>query len=138
MHLGNMMYIGSFALILVTLTGALSLVNINNYFAQNNTNENSVQTIDPQKDVKILNDQMVKTESAKWMVNGQAQNTGKYKIRYVSITVNFYDKQGHLLYSTFDAKSYVDPGEIWNFEVPYRKSITPYTYSIKIGPTVLK
>ncbi len=133
-----MMYIGSFALIILTLAGVLSSVNINSFFAENNSNENGSQTIDPQNDIKILNDQMIKNESGNYIIRGQAQNTGQYKLRYVSIAVNFYDKRGHLLYSSFDAKSYINPGETWNFEVPNRKVVTPYSYSVKIGPAVLK
>ncbi len=132
------MYIASFALIILTLAGALSLVNVNSYFTKSNSYDNTAQTIDPHDDIKILNEQMVKTEPDKYIIKGQAQNTGQYKLRYVSITVSFYDKQRHLLYSSFDAKSYVNPGETWNFEVPYRKSGTPYSYSIKVGPTMLK
>lgn len=135
---GNVIYIASFALIVLTLAGALSLVNVNSYFTKSSAYDNAAQTIDPQDNIKILNEQMVKTEPDKYMINGQAQNTGQYKLRYVSITVNFYDKDGHLLYSSFDAKSYVNPGETWNFEVPCRKSGTPYSYSVKVGPTMLK
>ena len=133
-----MMYVGLFALIVFALAGVLNLANINTYFAENSTNENDTQTIDPQDDIKILNDQMTKTNSSNYIISGQAQNTGQYKMRYVSITINFYDKLGHLLYSSFDAKSYINPGEIWNFEVPYRKSTIPYSYSVKVGPTILK
>ena len=132
------MYIGSFALILLALGGILSLVNINNFFTLNSTNEDVVQTIDPHNDIKILNDRLVKTGSGNYVINGQAQNTGQYKMRYVSITINFYDKRGHQLYSSFDAKSYITPGQTWDFEVPYRKSTTPYSYSVKVGPTILK
>lgn len=132
------MYIGSFALIVLVLAGALSLANVNHFLVENSTNDSATQTIDPQDNVKILNNQMVKKGSDSYMICGQAQNTGQYKLRYVSITVNFYDKQGRLLYSTFDAKSYVDPDEMWNFEVPYRKYSTPYSYSVKVGPTMLK
>jgi hypothetical protein len=136
--LGNMMYVGSFALIVLALAGVLNLANINSNFAENSTNENGTQTIDPQDDIKILNDQMAKTESSNYIISGQAQNTGQYKIRYVSITINFYDKKGQLLYSSFDAKSYVNPGEFWSFEVPYRKSSTPYSYKVEVGTTLLK
>ena len=132
------MYVGLFALIVLALAGVLNLVNINSYFTENNGNGNGTQTIDPQDDIKILNDQMTKTNSSNYIISGQAQNTGQYKMRYVSITINFYDKRGHLLYSSFDAKSYINPDEIWNFEVPYRKSTTPYSYSVKVGPTILK
>lgn len=135
---GNIMYIASFTLIVLTLAGALSLVNVNDYFTKSNAYENTAQTIDPHDDIKILNEQMVLTGLDKYVINGQAQNTGQYKLRYVSITVNFYDKYGHLLYSSFDAKSYINPGETWNFEVPYRKSGTPYSYRVKVGPTLLK
>ncbi|HEX3013780.1 MAG TPA: FxLYD domain-containing protein [Methanobacterium sp.] len=134
----NIMYIGSFALIILTLAGVLSLVNINNVLTENSTSENNAQTIDPHDDVKILNDQMVNSDSDNYLISGQAQNTGHYKLRYVSITVNFYDKRGRLLYSSFDAKSYLNPNEIWSFEIPYRKSITPYSYSVKVGPALLK
>jgi hypothetical protein len=135
---GNVMYIASFALIVLTLAGALSLVNLNDYFTKSNAYDSTAQTIDPHDDIKILNEQMVKTEPDKYMIKGQAQNTGQYKLRYVSITVNFYDKYGNLLYSSFDAKSYISPGETWNFEVHYRKSSIPYSYSVKVGPTLLK
>jgi uncharacterized membrane protein len=134
--LGNIMYMGSFALIILALVGALNLVNINNNFTGNNINESSIQTIDPQKDVKILDDQMIKTESCTPIVNGHVQNTGQYNLKYVSITVNFYDKKGNLLYSSFDGKSRITPGEIWKFEVPYRKSGTPYSYKVEIDPTM--
>ncbi|MGB9980571.1 FxLYD domain-containing protein [Methanobacterium sp.] len=136
--MGNIMYIASVTLIVLALAGALSLININSYFAENSTNENGTQTIDPHNDIKILNEQMTKSNSGNYIINGRAQNKGQYKLRYVSITVNFYDKYGHLLYSSFDAKSYINPDEIWNFEVPYRKSATPYSYSVKVGPTILK
>ncbi len=132
------MYIASFALMVLALAGALSLVNVNSYFTGNSTYNNSAHTIDPQDDVKILNGQMVKTEPSSYIIQGNAQNTGQYRLRYVSITVNFYDRDHQLLYSSFDAKSYVNPGESWSFEVPYRKSGTPYSYSIKTGPTILK
>ena len=132
------MYIGSFALIVLVLAGALSLANVNHFFTENSTNSNGTQTIDPQDNVKILNNQVVKRSSDSYAISGQAQNSGQYKLRYVSITVNFYDKQGRLLYSSFDAKSYVGPDEIWNFEVPYRKYNTPYSYSVKVGHTILK
>jgi hypothetical protein len=81
---------------------------------------------------------MAKTESRNYIISGQAQNTGQYKMRYVSITINFYDKRGHLLYSSFDAKSYINPGEVWSFEVPYRKYRTPYSYRVEVGTTLLK
>jgi hypothetical protein len=132
------MYIGSFVLILLTLAGVLSSVNINSFFIENATNQNSAQTIDPQDDIKILNDQMAKTELGNYVIKGQARNTGHYKMRYVSITINFYDKRGHLLYSSFDAKSYINPGEVWSFEVPYRKYRTPYSYRVEVGTTLLK
>lgn len=131
------MYVGSFALILLTLGGILSLVNINNILTENSTNEDDIQTIDPNNDVKILNDEMTKTGADSYIISGQAQNTGKYKIRYVSISVNFYDKNGNLLYSSFDAKSYINPGETWSFKVPYRKFATPYSYRVKTGPTLI-
>lgn len=133
---GNILYIGSFALIFVALIGVLNFINTDNDLAGNNINENSIQTIDPHDDIKILNNQMIKTGNGIPTVNGQAQNTGSYKVRYVSITVNFYDKNGNLLYSSFDGKSYIAPGETWNFEVPYRKSITPYSYKVEVGPTM--
>ena len=132
------MYIASFTLIVLTLAGTLSLVNINDYLAKNNAYDNSAQTIDPHDNVKILNEEMIKTEPNIYMIKGHAQNTGQYKLRYVSITVNFYNINGHLLYSSFDARSYINPGETWNFEVPYRKSDVPYSYSVKIGQTLLK
>ena len=134
----NIIYIASFVLMVLALAGALSLVNINSYFTENSTYNNSAQTIDPHNNIKILNGQMVKTEPSSYIIQGNAQNTGQYKLRYVSITVNFYDKDHHLLYSSFDAKSYVNPGETWSFEVPYRKSGNPSSYSIKVGPTMLK
>ena len=132
------MYVGLFALIVLALAGVLNLANINSYFTENNTNENGSQTIDPHDDIKILNDEMTKAESGNYVINGQAKNTGQYKMRYVSITINFYDKRGHLLYSSFDAKSYVNPGEVWSFEVPYRKYSTPYSYRVEVGTTLLK
>lgn|GEM_PF-4686174 len=134
--MGNIIHIGSLALILLALVGVLNLVNINNNFAGNSANESSVQIIDPQKDVKILDDQMVKTGPVSITVSGHAQNTGQYNMKYVSITVDFYDKMGNLLYSSFDGKSRITPGEIWNFEVPYRKSGIPYYYKVEIGPTI--
>ncbi len=135
---GNVMYIASFALIVLTLAGALSLVNVNGYFTKSSAYDNSAQTIDPHDDIKILDEEMIKTEPNIYMINGHAQNTGQYKLRYVSITVNFYNMKGHLLYSSFDARSYINPGETWKFEVPYRKSDIPYSYSVKVGPTLLK
>lgn len=135
--MGNIIYAGSFALILLALGGVLSLVNINNFLTENNTNEDSIQTIDPNDDIKILNDEMIETGPGSYIIRGQAQNTGQYKIRYVSISVNFYDKNGHLLYSSFDAKSYINPGETWSFKVPYRKLTSPYFYRVKIGPTLI-
>lgn len=132
------MYVGLFALIVLALAGVLNLVNINSYFTENSTNGNGTQTIDPQEDIKILDDQMTKTNSSNYIIRGQAQNAGQYKMRYVSITINFYDKRGHLLYSSFDAKSYVNPGEVWSFEVPYRKYSTPYSYRVEVGTTLLK
>ena len=136
--MGNVTYIASFALIVLALAGALSLVNVNDYFTKSNDYKNAAQTIDPHDDIKILNEQMVQNEPDKYVIKGQVQNTGQYKLRYVSITANFYDKSEHLLYSGFDAKSYISPGETWNFEVPYRKSSIPYSYSVKVGPTLLK
>ena len=133
-----MVYTGSFALIILTLAGILISVNVNDLLTENINNKSGTQTIDPQNDIKILNHQMKKTISGSYIINGQAQNTGHYKLRYVSITINFYDKKGHLLYSSFDAKSYINPDEKWNFEVIYRKSIAPYSYNIKVGPTLLK
>jgi hypothetical protein len=134
-YVENTIYIGSFILFIFALAGVLNLVNINNNFAENNINGSSIQIIDPQKDIKILDDQMVKT-TGKITVSGHAQNTGHYNMKYVSITVNFYDKKGNLLYSSFDGRSRITPGEIWNFEVPYRKSGTPYYYKVEIGPTM--
>lgn len=136
--MGNVIYITSFTLIVLVLAGTLSLVNINGYLAKSNEYDNSTQTIDPHDYVKILNEEMIKTEPDSYMIKGHAENTGQYKMRYVSITVNFYNKKGDLLYSSFDARSYINPGETWNFEVPYRKSDIPYSYSVKVGPTLLK
>lgn len=134
-YLRNIMYFGSFALFFIASVGFLNFIHTDNYLAQNNLNENSIQTIDPHKDIKILNSQMAK-ENGNLVVNGQIQNTGYYKIHYASITVNFYDKKGNLLYSSFAGESHITPGEIWNFKVIYRKSGTPYSYKVEIGPTM--
>jgi hypothetical protein len=131
--LRNILYIGSFALFFLVTVGILNFVHVDNNLAQNNVNENSIQTIDPHKDIKILSSQMIK-EDGNWIISGKVQNTGNYKMRYVSITVNFYGKNGNLLYSTFAGESYITPGEIWNFEVRYRKSVAPYSYKIEVGP----
>jgi len=134
-YVENTIYIGSFILVILALAGGLNFIHMDNYLTDPNIHENSVQTISPNDDIKILNNQMV-TESEIPIVSGQVQNTGHYKIRYVSITVNFYDKTGKLLYSSFDGKSYIAPGEIWNFKVPYRKSTAPYFYKVEVGPVL--
>lgn len=133
--MGNIIYIGSFALIVLALAGVLNAIHVDNSLTDPTINENSVQTIDPNGDIKILNNQMI-TESEIHVVTGQAQNTGPYKMRYISITVNFYDKKGNLLYSSFDAKSHIASGEIWNYKVPCRKSTAPYSYKVEVGPTM--
>ena len=134
-HLQNTIYITSFILIIFALTGVLNFIHGDNYLTKPDASENNVQTIDPNNDIKILNNHMF-AESETSVVIGQAQNTGHYHIKYASITVNFYDKNGKLLYSSFDAKSYIAPGEIWNFKVPYRKSGTPSSYKVEVGPTM--
>ena len=131
----NLIYFGSFALFFLASAGILNFVHTDNNLAQNNLNGNNIQTIDPNTDIKILNSQIVK-ENGNWVVNGQVQNTGNYKMRYVSISVNFYDKKGNPLYSSFYGESYIAPGEIWNFKVIYQKSGTPYSYKLEIGPTM--
>ena len=134
-YVENTIYIASFILVTFALAGVLNLIHTDNYLTGHDNNQNGTQTIDPNDDIKILNTQMVKTDEG-IVVSGQAQNTGQYKMRYVSITVNFYDEYGKLLYSSFDSKSYIAPGEIWNFKVPYRKSMTPYSYKVEIGPAM--
>lgn len=131
----NIIYIGSFILVIFAVAGALNFIQVDNYLTEQDINENNIQTISPNDDIKIINNQMV-TESEIPVVSGQAQNTGHYKMRYASITVNFYDEKGNLLYSSFDGKSYIAPGEIWNFKVPYRKSVIPYSYKVEVGPTM--
>ena len=134
-YLRNIVYFGSFALFFLASVGILNLVHVDNHTDQNNLKGNNLQTIDPNNDIKILNNQIVK-ENRKWIVSGQAQNTGNYKMRYVSITVNFYGKNGNLLYSSFAGESYITPDEIWNFKVMYRKSGIPYSYKVEIGPAI--
>lgn len=134
-YLQNFIYIASLILVIFAATGVLNFIHGDNYLTKPDIDANNVQTIDPNHDVKILNNQMF-TESEIPVVIGQAQNTGHYHMKYISITVNFYDRNGKLLYSSFDAESYVAPDEIWNFKVPYRKSGTPYSYKVEVGPTM--
>ncbi len=131
----NIIYIASFILVIFAVTGVLNFIHGDNYLTKPDTSANNVQTINPNHDIKILNNHMF-TESRTPVVIGQAQNTGHYQMKYVSITVNFYNRNGKLLYSSFDPKSYIAPGEIWNFKVPYRKSGTPYSYKVEVGPTM--
>jgi len=135
-YVENIIYIASFILAIFALVGVLNFIHTDNYLTRHDYDQNGTQTIDPNEDIKILNTHMVKTESSIPAINGQAQNTGQYTMRYVSITVNFYDKNGKLLYSGFYGKSYISPGEVWNFEVPCRKSMAPYSYKVEIGPAM--
>ncbi len=134
-YLQNTIYIASFILVTFALIGVFNFIHLDNSLTKDDINENGIQTIDPNDNIKILNNQLVK-ESDIFVVKGQAQNTGHGQMRYISITVNFYDKNGKLLYSSFDGESYIASGEIWNFEVPYRKSGDPYSYKIEVGPTM--
>lgn len=132
MHLKTAIYFGLLALIFSTLIFGLNLTSKSPYLTENSINESSIHTVSPNEDIKILNSQITKISDGKFIVTGQAQNTGHYKMRHVFITVNFYDKNGNILYSGFDGKSLINPDEIWDFTVLYENFTAPYSYKVKV------
>ena len=61
---------------------------------------------------------------------GVARNNGSAKLEYAEIKGNFYRQDGTLLATGFartiseEGKSFpLDPGQIWNFTIPYPESL---------------
>lgn len=98
---------------------------------QNNVREVLSDKSQSEGNLNILNHQMTKTIFGNWVVKGQVKNTGSGKILYSTITVNFFDKNGNLIYLSSTSLKDIAPGEIKDFEVNYQGSTSPASYNLE-------
>jgi len=53
------------------------------------------------------------------VVKGRAQNVGNSTIKFASIAVNFYDKDGNVIGAASGVTQNLGPGEVWDFNVQF-------------------
>jgi hypothetical protein len=126
--------IGISLIIVVSILGIAHLSANSNLSADQNNVRASLQSGNsPTGSFKILNHQMTKPILSKEVVKGQVKNEGPDKLCYATINVYFY-KNKNLVYSGTINLSNIAPGEIRDFEVPYRgPDNSPDSYDVAIG-----
>ena len=107
-------------LVVLSIMGIANLnINSNLTNDQNNVREALADKNSQQESLIILKHQLSKTFMGNWVVKGQVINSGTNKINYAIINVNFFDKNGNLLYSGPVNINDIKPGEKKDFEVDY-------------------
>lgn len=140
-NLRSATFLCSTGLILIAVIIVLGLAHLNtnlNLSSDQDTVRAAVQNENPSSgSIKILNHQMTKPMFGNWKVKGQVKNIGSDQLRYAAITVNFYDKNGNLLYFSSVNLNNIDPGETKDFEVIYQGPDTPPdSYKLDLGPSL--
>ncbi|MGB9937617.1 MAG: FxLYD domain-containing protein [Methanobacterium sp.] len=132
----------SIGISIIVAAGALSLVSSNNANIMTN-NGNDVRTIVQNTDsttqkAQILNHQLTKPLFNNWEVKGQIKNLGNTKNYYYIINVQFFDKNGKYLNSSYTKIYNLEPGETKDFEVDYQGNTDPGSYNIELRTNYVK
>lgn len=69
------------------------------------------------EDLEILSHEAHLTSWGSFEVTGVAKNVGSARLKYLTIICRFYDSAGNKVDMAADYLSYLDPGQIWAFEV---------------------